>query len=108
MELDSYRNVSAGQSRDQVEVAGIEPCPTIWNPRDPLVPRTKPRKPCDPFGTPPNPLLTPSTPSRRPGHKSSQVGADPPSSLTNLSLAVTNTSSRSQRPAFRLRLALLA
>jgi hypothetical protein len=61
VEFDSYRRVSAGQSHDQVEVAGIEPCSTIWNRRETLVPRTKSQEPSGPLGKNLNQQLTAST-----------------------------------------------
>jgi DNA invertase Pin-like site-specific DNA recombinase len=44
-----------------VEVAGIEPCPTLWNRREPLDSRTKTREPSGSVGKALNQPLTPST-----------------------------------------------
>ncbi len=76
--FDSYRDVSAGQSHDQVdltarysnqgssksvmvEVAGIEPDRTVGNLREPLGSRTKSRDLSGPVGSRWVGLLTPST-----------------------------------------------
>lgn len=59
--MDSRDLASASQAVPMVEVAGIEPCPTTWNLREPLVSRTKSREPSGPIGKHLNQPLTPST-----------------------------------------------